>query len=78
MENWKLPSQLVITDNSGNESPQEMFLRHETLRRVTAEGDLIDALDLINDLQFISDTSTEVFNKVEAFLNKFRDKTINN
>lgn len=67
MEEWKLPSQLVITDRRVGETDTEMFLRHETLRRCQAEADLIDALDFIN----------AEFGNAD-FLHKFLDKTKNN
>lgn len=69
MQEWKLPSQLVITDNTGNEAPEQIFLRHEILRRVTAESDLIKALDFIDALKTKNS---------DEFCARFLDKTINN
>lgn len=69
MQDWKLPSQLVTTDNTGNESPTEMFLRHEIMRRVTAESDLIKSLDFIDGLKTPES---------QGFIARFLDKTINN
>lgn len=67
MQEWKLPSQLIITDRMPEETDTEMFLRHEVRRRCQAEADLIDALDFIN----------AEFGNAD-FLHKFLDKTINN
>jgi len=73
MQNWKLPSQLVTTDRQKDEGLAEFFLRHETLRRITAESDLIQALDLLDGLPLSPE-----YADIRAFLNKFLDKTINN
>ncbi len=70
MQEWKLPSQLVTTDNTGNERPEEIMLRHEVTRRVTAEHHLIQVLDFIDAMPKTKEN--------EAFLNKYLDKTINN
>jgi len=69
MQDWKLPSQLVVTDKIRNEEPTEMFLRHETMRRITAESDLIKALDFIEALKTPES---------QNFVARFLDKTINN
>lgn len=74
MDQWKLPSQLVITDRDPNESTEEMLLRHETLRRITAEIDLCNALDFIKELRETSSSRQSI----DEFLAKFLDKTINN
>ncbi len=73
MQEWKLPSQLVITDRDAAETVVETCLRHERVRRVTAEHDLIQALDFIDSLKTSKDELV-----LTAFLARFMDKTINN
>lgn len=46
---WTLKSQKVITDRLPNENINTFVGRHEQKRRVQAEADLIEALDLLND-----------------------------
>jgi len=77
MQEWKLPSQLVITDRKENESDYEMFHRHEMMRRLNAESDLIKALDLLDSVKAMTDNKTliEIINNFNA---RFLDKTINN
>jgi hypothetical protein len=77
MQEWKLPSQLVITDRKENESDYEMFHRHEMMRRLNAESDLIKALDLLDSVKAMTDNETliEIINNFNA---RFLDKTINN
>jgi len=78
MSEWKLPSQLIITDRKENESDYEMFHRHESMRRITAESDLIKALDLIEGLKILYSKNEAQNEVMEKFLSRFLDKTINN
>lgn len=73
MQQWKLPSQLVTTDRKENETDYNFLYRHEHMRRITAEIDLINCLDFIESL---CDGKNEVSPK--TFIIKFLDKTINN
>ncbi len=70
---WKLPSQLVTTDRKNDEGIHEFFLRHEQMRRITAESDLIKCLDFIDSLKASKNTESP-----HVFLIKYLDKTINN
>ena len=77
MQEWKLPSQLVITDRKENESDYEMFHRHEMMRRLNAESDLIKALDLLDSVKAMTDNKT-LIEIISNFNARFLDKTINN
>lgn len=77
MQEWKLPSQLVITDRKENESHYEMLHRHEMLRRINAESDLIEALDLLDSVKSMTDNQT-LIHIINNFNARFLDKTINN
>ena len=72
MQEWKLPSQLITTDRQKNELIESFFLRHETMRRLQAESDLISALDLLDSPAFKDNKEAHDFKM------KFLDKTINN
>ena len=73
MKDWKLPSQLVITDRKESESDYEFFHRHEMIRRLTAENDLIKCLDFIDSLR---DGKNEI--PPSTFIVRFYDKTKSN
>lgn len=73
MQDWKLPSQLITTDRDENEMLSEFVLRHERMRRVVAEDDLIKCLDFIDTLIDGKNTTSP-----KMFIVKYLDKTINN
>ena len=73
MQDWKLPSQLVTTDRKNGETEYEFFHRHEMMRRLNAESDLIKCLDFIESL---CNNKNELTPK--TFILKYKDKTINN
>ena len=75
MQEWKLPSQLVTTDREENENLDAFFKRHETMRRITAEDDLVRCLDFIDSLP---KDNIYLMDKINNFLARYLDKTINN
>ena len=73
MQDWKLPSQLVSTDRQKDEDLNTFLYRHEQMKRLTAESDLIKCLDFIDSLR---DGKNEI--SPQHFTVRFLDKTINN
>ena len=71
---WKLKSQEVITNRERDDTDMDMLIRHETMRRIQAESDLIKALDLLQMLyakHFISEGEVESVMKTKSFLLEF-------
>jgi hypothetical protein len=77
MQEWRLPSQLVTTDNKGNESSQSMVLRHEIARRVMAEHNLIEVLDFLDAIRKKPE-ACDIRKDIDHVLAKYLDKTVNN